>query len=425
VNVDASGVLRACRRRAGFVGGAALAGLAIWVALAEVDVVAIGEGRVIPTARVQRIQAMEAGRVTALHVDDGARVRRGDPLVDLEDTLRRTDRDRLAGDLAAIGIDVARLRALAGGDAALFAPDPHAPDALARAARAWLSAELDEHAAECAELDALGRRLDAQLAVLEENIHRLERVLPIVAERAAARGQLARQGHYARLAWLELEQQRIEREHELAQQRARRAELAAERSALVERRRRTHAGFVRQAQARLADAERAAAALAQELAKAQQHLGHQRLAAPLDGTVHQRSVHTLGGVVAPGETLMLVVPDDSGLEIEALLPGRDAGFVAAGQRAVLKFDAFPFTIHGALAGTVREIGRDAVDDPRLGSAYPVRVTLDATRLSANGAPVALAPGMRATVDVVTERRRVAVLLLSPLLRLRDEALRER
>jgi hemolysin D len=425
VNVDASRVLRACRAHAALACAAALAGFAIWAAVAELDVVAIGEGRVIPTARVQRVQAVESGRVIALHVDDGARVRRGDPLVELEDTLRRADRDRLAGEVAAIGVDVARLRALAGGDAALFVADPRAEPALLAAARAWLEAELGEHAAECAELDALRERLDAQSIVLEEGIRRLERVLPIVAERATARGRLAREGHYARLAWLEIEQQHIERQHELAQQRARRAELAAERAALVERRRRTGAGFVRQAQARLADAERAAAALAQELAKAEQHLGHQRLTAPLDGTVHQRSVHTLGGVVGPGETLMLVVPDDSGLEVEALVPGRDAGFIATGQRAVLKFDAFPFTLHGVLAGTVREIGRDAVEDPRLGLAYPVRVALDATRLQANGAPVALAPGMRATVDIVTERRRVAALLLSPLLRLRDEALRER
>ena len=105
MNADASEVLRAGRRRAALACAAALAGFAIWAIFAELDVVAIGEGRVIPTARVQRIQAVEAGRVIALHVDDGARVRRGDPLVELEDTLRRADRDRLAGEVAAIGVD--------------------------------------------------------------------------------------------------------------------------------------------------------------------------------------------------------------------------------------------------------------------------------------------------------------------------------
>lgn len=407
------------------VAALALAALSTWASLAEIDVVAVGEGRLIPTARVQRIQPVEAGRVIALHVDDGIRVRRDDTLVELEDTLRRADRDRLASDALAGRVELARLRALAVGDASVFAPPPGADPVLVAAHAGWLTAELAEHAAERDELDAAIARSDAQRDGLDETIRRLERTLPMVEERARARERLSRQGHFARLAWLELEQQRVERVHDLALQRARHREIAAERAGLVERRRRLEAAFARQAHARLAESERAAAVLAQELAKAERHLAHQRLAAPIDGVVHQRSVHTLGGVVAAGETLMLIVPDDDALEIEALVPGRDAGFIAVGQPARLKFEAFPFTVYGTLAGTVREIGRDAIDDPRLGPSYPVRIALGATRLAARGAPIVLAPGMRVAVDIVTERRSVAALLLSPLLRLRDEALRER
>lgn len=404
---------------------ALLTAFALWASLAEIDVVAVGEGRLIPTARVQRIQAVEQGRVIALHVDDGSRVRRDDVLVELEDVLRRADRDRLISESVAGRLELARLRALVAGAAVAFAPPAEADAALVVAHRTWLAAELAEHAAECRELDAAIARVDAQRVVLDESIRRLERTLPMVEERAGARGRLARQGNFARLAWLDLEQQRVERLHEIALQRARRAEIAAERASLVERRHRVTAAFARQAQARLVESERANAALAQELAKAERHLAHQRLASPIDGVVHQRAVHTLGGVVAAGETLMLVVPDDAALEVEALVPGRDAGFIAVGQPAQLKFEAFPFTVYGTLAGTVREIGRDAVEDPRLGPSYPVRIVLAATRLQAKGTPIVLAPGMRVAADIVTERRAVAALLLSPLLRMRDEALRER
>jgi hemolysin D len=403
----------------------ALAAMGIWAFATEIDVVAVGEGRLIPTARVQRIQAVEAGRVTALRVDDGSRVRRDETLVELEDTLRRADRDRLRSDALAALVDLARLRALALGDATTFAPPPGAEPMLVAANAAWLAAELAEHTAERLEIGAAIERMEAQRELLEETIRRLERTLPMVEERATARGRLARQGNFARLAWLELEQLRVERLHELASQRTRRAEIAAERASLVERQRRIVAAFARQTHARLVESERAATALAQELAKAERHLSHQRLVAPIDGVVHQRSVHTLGGVVAAGETLMLIVPDDDALEVEALVPGRDAGFVAVGQAAQLKLEAFPFTLYGTLAGTVREIGRDAVEDPRLGPSYPVRIALGATRLTAKGAPVALGPGMRVTVDIVTARRSVGALMLSPLLRLRDEALRER
>ena len=403
----------------------ALLAAASWACLGEIDIVATAEGRLIPASRVQKVQPREAGRVVAIRADDGDRVRRGDVLVELDDVARRADRERLANNRDANLLDVARLRALAEGRADAFAPPAGADPATAALHRAWLDAELAEHAAALGALDAAIARNAAREDGISLAITRLEATLPFLEERARARGALARRGHYARLSWLELERERVEREHELEAEVARLAEARAEAQALRQRRQGTEAGFARQAGARLVEAERLSVSLAQELAKAERHLEDQRVAAPVDGTVHQRSVHTLGGVAQAGETLMLVVPEDSRLELEALVPVRDAGFLAAGQEARLKLDPFPFTIHGTLPGRVREVARDAIDDPRLGPSYPVRIALQATRLSAGGQDIALAPGMRASADIVTGRRSLGAVLLSPLARLADEALRER
>jgi HlyD family type I secretion membrane fusion protein len=192
-----------------------------------------------------------------------------------------------------------------------------------------------------------------------------------------------------------------------------------------ERRARAEAEFRRSVHARLIEAERVAVSLAQELAKAERHAAFQTLAAPIDGTVQQLAVHTVGGVVAAGETLLLVVPEDDELEVECRVLNRDIGFLAAGQVAQVKLEAFPFTIYGTVEGRVRDVGRDAADDPLLGPVFPTRVRLARQDIVVDGRPVRLAAGMRATVDVVTERRRAIEFLLAPLLRLAGEAWRER
>jgi len=402
-----------------------LLALAIWAALGEVDVIATGEGRIIPTARVKRVQPVEPGQVVAIHVDDGDHVRSGDVLVELDASLRRADRDRLANTLAAARVESARLHALAARTLAEFTPPPGLDRDLVEAHRRLLCSELDAHDAELAGIDAATARQRAQLDGVAASIDRLARTLPLITERAAARQSLALRGHGSRLAWLELEQLRIERAQDLVIQNTRRGELAAELAGLFEQRRRVDAEFERRARARLVEAERLVVSLAQEFAKAEQHLGYQRLVSPIDGTVHQRAVHTLGGVVGAGETLMLIVPDEPALEIEALVPNRDAGFLSIGQTAQLKLEAFPFTIYGTIEGRVRDIARDAVEDPRLGPSYPVRIELLQTRLRIGGRQFALIAGMHVTVDIVTERRNVAAVLLSPLVRLHNDALRER
>lgn len=416
--------LGAPRRRARRV-AALLLGLAVWATLGEVDVVATAEGRLIPTGRTQRIQPVEPGRIVAIHVDDGSRVRAGDPLVEIDDALRRADRDRLANTLAANRAEAARLQAILDAPRHRYVTPRGVEPRYVEGHRALLAHELAEHAAEIAGLGAQLRRERARAAAVEALIARGTAVLPLLAERAEARHELARLGHGPRLAWLEIEQQRRERAHELAELAARHEEIVASIAAVTEQRRAVEAAFRRRAESRLVEVERLEVSLAQELAKAERHLGYQRLVAPIDGTVLQLAVHTLGGVVAAGETLMQIVPDDAALEVEALMPNRDVGFLLPGQPAQIKLEAYPFAIYGTLAGRVRDVGRDAVDDPRLGPSFPVRVTIDRQRLVIAGRDLPLGAGLRATVDVVTERRSVAAALASPLLRLRHDALRER
>jgi hemolysin D len=168
------------------------------------------------------------------------------------------------------------------------------------------------------------------------------------------------------------------------------------------------------------------------------------LKAPVDGVVQQLAIHTVGGVVTPAQALLEVVPRDSHLEIEAVVSNHDIGFIHAGEDAEIKVDTFSFTKYGVLHGTVLNLSADSISTDRgNGNAasggqaqpqnepasqelvYAARVSLEASSMDIEGKDVRLSPGMSVTVEIKTGSRRVISYLLSPLLRFRQESLRER
>ena len=197
----------------------------------------------------------------------------------------------------------------------------------------------------------------------------------------------------------------------------------------------------------LAEAERKAGGLADDLAKAEQRTKLQLLTAPVDGVVQQLAVHTVGGVVTPAQQLAVVVPADAVLEVEAMVSNRDIGFVHAGQDAQIKVDTFNFTRYGLLHGRVVSVSQDAIvretpqdrnnDRPKGAESdssepkgqefvYAARVSLDRTQMQVDDDAVAnLSPGMAVTVEIKTGSRAVISYLLSPLLRYQHESMHER
>jgi hemolysin D len=224
-------------------------------------------------------------------------------------------------------------------------------------------------------------------------------------------------------------------------------EIAAARQALEQQREQTKAGYERQILNDLSDAEKKADEFSQDLIKAEQKSSERRLRSPIDGTVQQLAIHTVGGVVTPAQQLMVIVPANSHLEAEAMISNRDIGFVSAGQAAEVKIDTFNFTRYGLLQGKVVSVSQDAIvrdkpnakaDASKSGGAlsdssepegqellYSARVSIDATQMQIEDKMVNLAPGMAVTVEIKTGTRRLIEYLMSPLLRYRHESLRER
>jgi len=421
----------------------------LWACFGKVDVIATATGRIIPSGQVKMIQPFEIGVVKAIHVNDGDHVKAGDILIELDPTTDRADQDRIGRDLAQAEVDAARLTAALTLKAENFVPPADADPALVEAARQQLAAELSTHKAK---LDGLDRQIAAKVAERDEaksSITKVAATLPIVQKRADIYTKLEKNEYTSKVAALQAEQELVDAEHNkaLAQHQLEGAEASI--AALRQERSGTEADFRRQVLDDLAKAMQKAAEQSQEQVKAKQKTGGLSLKAPVDGTVEQLAVHTIGGVVTPAQALMVVVPDGTKLQVEAMLPNREVGFVHPGQPAEIKVDAFTYTRYGLLHGKVESISRDALHNAaresredtdragredavsggghndRDGSAYVARVSLGQTTVDTELGPQPLEPGMSVTAEIKTGRRRVIDYLLSPLLRYKHEGLRER
>lgn len=397
-----------------------------WSSLSHVDIVAVAPGKIIPSGHSKTIQPFETGVIAAIHVQDGQVVKQGEILIELDATQNRADRDRASTEYRAALVEAARLHALIAGKGTFIAPIDADPQFV------LLQQQLlkDQAAEYSARLDAARQLIGQRKAAVDatrENLIRLEATVPMENERASAYRALLAQQYVSKMDYLQFEQQRIDKAQEWAGQKSK---LRQDQAALAEAEQNYHAlisEFQQTKQAELSAMEMKAASLIQEVRKAGQKTDLQKLISPIDGVVQQLAVHTVGGVVTPAQPLLMVVPQDHPVEVEAQLENRDIGFVREGQPAELKIETFPFTLYGTIPGKVLTVSDDAVplDKEKGGLVYASRVSMDRATMQVEGKQIHLTPGMAVTVEIKTGQRRVIEFLLSPLLKSMNESLRER
>ena len=404
----------------------AFASAGTWSSLSHVDIVAVAPGKIIPSGYSKTIQPFETGVIAAIHVQDGQAVKQGEVLIELDATLNSADRDRASSEYRAALVEAARLHALIAGQSTFTAPTD------ADLEFVFLQQQLlrDQMVEYAARVDAarhlIGQR-KAAVDATKDNLRRLEATVPMENERAAAYRALLAQQYVSKMDYLQFEQQRIDKAQEWAGQKSK---LRQDQAALAEAEQNYQvliAEFQQSKQAELSAMEMKAAALIQEMRKAEQKTELQKLVSPIDGVIQQLAVHTVGGVVTPAQPLLTVVPHDHPVEVEAQLENKDIGFVKEGQPVELKVETFPFTLYGTIPGKVLTVSDDAVplDKEKGGLVYVSRVSMDRATMQVDGKQIHLSPGMAVTVEIKTGQRRVIEFLLSPLLKSMKESLRER
>lgn len=399
----------------------------LWLTFGKVDVVASAPGRLIPADNVKLVQPAEAGIIRAIYVRNGQFVHKGQVLVELDPTVSTAETVQAEAALQTALFDVARAKAVLSaldGKGLDFVPPKGTAPQLISTQRALAAAELAS-----IEASASGRSADLQAAKAARSealvqAAKLTETLPLLDQQLDAYEGLLTKGYAAKLKVIEMRRQRFAtaRDREAALATARRAEAQSSSASS------TVAQSKAEARARiltdLAKAEADARLRQGELTKSRQRSSLQRLTAPVDGTITQLSIHTIGGVVEPAKPIMVVVPKGGSLVAEVKILNKDVGFVKEGQPVAVKLEAFPFTRYGTIPGHVESIGSDAVDDERLGLVYPARIRID-LRNKRKFSNIQLNAGLVSTADIRTGRRSIISYLISPINATSQEAARER
>ncbi|HCF9255143.1 TPA: HlyD family type I secretion periplasmic adaptor subunit [Pseudomonas aeruginosa] len=403
----------------------------LWACVGEIDVVATASGKIVPSGKSKVIQPSEVAVVKAIHVYDGQQVKAGDLLVELDTSMTSADVQRLGNDLLAAQVDSARAQALLDAiqhnapPASLAQLIPQASSEQQLAAQRWLQGQYLELQSTLEQSAAAIEQRSAEIQAAQSSVASLQLSLPITRELAADYKRLLDKQFVAKHAYLEKQQSLLDQERELSTQQSRVRELSAAKKAAQSQR----SSVIAQTRRAMLDLQhesaQRAAALSQELKKAQQrdHLMHLR--APVDGTVQQLAIHTNGGVVTEAQPLMVIVPSDQPLEVEAVLENKDIGFVRPGQTVEIKVETFSFTKYGVVDGIVQSISSDAIEDERLGLVYSARIQLKKNTIQVSENLIALSPGMAVRAEVKTDKRKVIDYFLSPLKQYTAESLSER
>lgn len=398
----------------------------LWAHFAIVEEVTRGTGKAIPSSRVQKIQNLEGGIVSELFVNEGQLVEVGAPLLRLDDTrfasnVGETEADRLSlimrverlsaeieGRPLAIAESVASLAPeLAKNETELFSSrQQQLQDEIA-----GLQELLTQRRQETREFISKQSQYRNSLALLRQEIRMSE---PLVAEGAVSPVELLR------LKRAEVESRGLLEATTLAIPRSEAAIKEVERKIDESRGR-----FRSDALTQLNEA-RTYLSKIQSTGKAlQDRVDRTLVTSPVRGIVKQLLVNTIGGVIQPGSDIVEIVPIDDTLLVEAQIRPQDIAFLHPGQKAVVKFTAYDYTIYGGLKANLEQIGADTVTDEEGNSFYLIKLRTEKNHLGKDDNPLLIIPGMVASVDIITGKKSVLSYLLKPIIRAKAEALRER
>jgi adhesin transport system membrane fusion protein len=392
----------------------------LWSSLAQVDEVTRGEGRVIPTSKLQVITAADPATVSEVLVQSGQRVHKGQLLVRLDNPESSSQLGQLQAETESLQARAARLTEEGlGTTVACQGPDCAGEEALQAARESALRSKVaaaqataDQARRDEGEAAATITSLQSSLALAQ---HQVQMIQPLAAKNIVPQTDLMDkqrevvdlQGRIAAAREQEGKAQAGVRE---AEAQASQANFEFKQQALDER---------SQVKAKIAVNE-------QSLRGAEGKLDRTEIRSPVDGVVNDVQVTTIGTYVQPGEKIMEVVPLGEKLLVETRVKPADIAFIKVGDRALVKVTAYDFSMYGGLDGRVVQISADSIYDEKEKQAYfTVIVETDRSYLNISGRRLPITPGMMTNTQIITGRKSILTYLLKPMLKARSDALRER
>lgn len=396
----------------------------VWASIAVVEEVTKGEGKVIPSARLQVLQSLDGGVVDEILVKEGQVVEAGQLLLKIDATRAESGVREARATSYALMVKEARLKALAEGtefkppqggegedDRRILAEEEN----LYRSKMSELSAlvsinrqQVEQRQQELAEARARKSSAEMSRDSMEQELHRTK---PLLASGAVSELEVIR---------LERELNRVR--SEVRQTEAQMLRIQAAISEASRKVQETELAFRNEARKELSEVLGKLSSLNQSQVALADKVDKTAVTSPVRGRIQRLMANTVGGVVQPGKDIVEVVPLNDTLLLEARVAPRDIAFIRPEQAAMVKFTAYDFSIYGGLEAKVENISPDTVVDERGNAFYVVRVRTIKPNF---GEKLQIYPGMTAEVDILTGKKTVLSYLLKPVIKAKAYALRER
>ena len=409
-----------------WIAAALLVSAGVWAHFAVLEEVTMGEGKAIPSSKVQVVQNLEGGIVSEIFVREGQMVGKGDTLLRLDDTRFLSNRGESEADRYALMAQVERLASEAEGrpfvvpmEVSKAAPQVAEDEtALYQTRQRRLSSEQNT-------LNEQLRQKTQELAEFRSKQSQFRSSLGLLQQELDMSTPLVRSGAISPVEILRLKRSAVEVRGQmdattLAIPRAE-AAINEIRSKVQE----SQLTFRSDAAKELNEKRTDLSKITATSIAIDDRVNRTTVVSPVKGIVKVLKVNTVGGVVQPGSDLVEIVPVEDNLLIEAKVRPQDVAFLHPGQSAMVKFSAYDYTIYGGLKARLELIGADTITDDKGNSFYLIQVRTDKNHLGSDAKPLLIIPGMTATVDIITGEKSVLDYLLKPVLKARTEAMRER
>lgn len=399
----------------------------VWANFATLDETAKGEGKIIPSSEIQVIQNLEGGIIDEFLVKDGDEVKAGQVLVRLRNIDATSNLGANQSKYLGLAATVARLKAEADGQATpTFSPE------VMKGAPAAVTQEMDAFRVDMQSLASQTQVYQQQLAQRQQEVRELttkiadaKSVIALSEQERNMIAPLVDRGSAPKVELIQLERALEEKRGDLN---ALQASLPRAQAAVSE----AQAKIREVTNTQRAQAQTELSAKSIEMNSIQQTLGslqdrktRTEIRSPVNGTVKDIKVTTVGGVVKPGEDFMEIVPKDDQLLVEAKVRPADIAFIYPGEPAMVKLTAYDFSIYGGLKGKVVDISADTITNEKGESFYRVRVRTDENTLKRHNQVLPIIPGMVATVDILTGKKTVMEYILKPFIKTLKTAMHER
>ncbi|MCC5468695.1 HlyD family type I secretion periplasmic adaptor subunit [Pelosinus baikalensis] len=393
----------------------------IWAIIGEIDEIAIAPGKIIPSGYSKKIQAEDKNVVKSILVQEGSKVNVGDTLIEFDSTITKADLTRLTKERDFYLLEIQRL--IAEKDDHLFYPDSNIkadPQDIQNQLQLYYSNKA---------------AYQSKLGVAQQTIKKAQDALEIsrmVVKKATAQFEidtdqeqkifeLLQAGAVSNFKYQNYKKQEIESYHDLAVHKTEVSQAIHSLEQAQETLQNTISEHNREILSKLVNDRQQLQQIEEELNKAQEKYKLSLVSSPITGTVQQMDVHTVGGVVSQAQTLMIIVPENEALQIEAWIANKDIGFVHEGQEAEIKIETFDYRKYGTLNAKLVEIGSEAIENKGYRGVFEV----EKNYFDINGTKIYLVPGMIVTAEIKTRKKQIIQYFLDPFIQYKNEGLRER